>query len=151
MNPSFIIIGCVKCGTSSLYRYLNDHPQILPCKTKEPGYFNNRGLLRLIWKYRRYKNLFPKMNHKEAVGEWLDLGKDLKMHPSQFKKKILDDKTYFTGEATANTFTCANPRWVKMILPKVKLILLLRDPSDRFISHTTCYNGFIRKEEEGMI
>jgi Sulfotransferase domain len=35
-----IIIGAMKCGTSSLYSYLRDHPEICPCITKEPEFFS---------------------------------------------------------------------------------------------------------------
>lgn len=146
MKPSFIIIGGVKCASSSLYRYLNYHPQVLPCKTKEPAYFSNRNWLRLIWGYRRYLNLFPDLTQTKAIGDWLDLGDDNKMHPSKFTKKIEAGKKYITGEATATTHTHANPRIVKLFLPKVKLILLLRDPSERFISH---YNMLRRFHDEG--
>lgn len=146
MKPSFIIIGGIKCASSSLYRYLNNHPQVLPCKTKEPGYFNSKSIFRLMLGYRRYINLFPKQNQSEAVGDWLDLGADEQMHASQFKKVIKPDINYITGEATASTFVFANPKMVKLLFPKIKLILLLRDPSERFISH---YNMLHRFHKEG--
>lgn len=37
-----MIIGAMKCGTSSLYAYLSKHPNICPCVTKEPKFFANR-------------------------------------------------------------------------------------------------------------
>lgn len=38
-----IIIGAMKCGTSSLYDYLVEHEEIAPCLTKEPGFFSRQG------------------------------------------------------------------------------------------------------------
>jgi hypothetical protein len=39
-----VIIGSMKCGTSSLYDYLAGHPAICPCVTKEPEFFSeNQG------------------------------------------------------------------------------------------------------------
>ena len=146
MKPSFVIIGGVKCASSSLYRYLNDHPLILPCKTKEPRYFNNRFWIQLLLKYPWYLNQFHKKGEAEAVGDWLDLGEDDKMHASQFRKRIEPDKNYITGEATASTFMNVNPKRIKFIFPKMKLILLLREPAERFISH---YNMFVRLYNEG--
>lgn len=35
-----IIIGAMKCGTTSLYSYLAQHPELCECKTKEPEYFS---------------------------------------------------------------------------------------------------------------
>lgn len=34
-----IIIGAMKCGTTSLFSYLQEHPQICPAMVKEPGFF----------------------------------------------------------------------------------------------------------------
>ena len=34
-----IIIGAMKCGTTSLFNYLAQHPQIAPCREKEPSFF----------------------------------------------------------------------------------------------------------------
>ena len=56
INPDFIIIGAARSGTTSLYRYLHEHPQILLSQKKEPNYFSfNFGKLN----YLKYK-LFPK-------------------------------------------------------------------------------------------
>jgi hypothetical protein len=38
-RPGFLIIGAGKCGTSSLYHYLVDHPRVLPAKQKQIHYF----------------------------------------------------------------------------------------------------------------
>jgi hypothetical protein len=39
-----IIIGAMKCGTSSLYSYLQNHPEICPAIIKEPEFFSeNQG------------------------------------------------------------------------------------------------------------
>lgn len=34
-----LIIGCFKSGTTSLYKYLTQHPQISACTEKEPNFF----------------------------------------------------------------------------------------------------------------
>jgi len=36
-----LIIGAMKCGTTSLFSYLAQHPQISPCNVKEPRFFSN--------------------------------------------------------------------------------------------------------------
>ena len=50
--PDFLIIGASKCGTTSLYNYLIQHPNIYPAKTKEVNYF---GRYSTIW----YRPNFP--------------------------------------------------------------------------------------------
>src|SRR5258706_10844360 len=37
--PSFFIVGAPKTGTTSLHRYLDQHPQIYMSPVKEPCYF----------------------------------------------------------------------------------------------------------------
>ena len=65
---------------------------------------------------------------------------------SKFKKLIHPDVDYITGEATATTMVRANPKIVKRIFPKVKIIALVRNPTDRLISH---YQMFKRFDEDG--
>jgi hypothetical protein len=49
-RPGFLIIGAGKCGTSSLYHYLTDHPRVLPAIKKQIHYFKVRlkSLLNLV-------------------------------------------------------------------------------------------------------
>src|SRR5581483_3154382 len=37
--PNFFIVGAPKAGTTSLYHYLGQHPQIYMCPVKEPCHF----------------------------------------------------------------------------------------------------------------
>jgi tetratricopeptide (TPR) repeat protein len=45
-GPQFLIIGVAKCGTSSLYEYMIQHPQILSAAKKEIDFINhiNKGI-----------------------------------------------------------------------------------------------------------
>ena len=38
-KPDFFIVGAPKCGTTSLYYYLRQHPEIFLPDYKEPHYF----------------------------------------------------------------------------------------------------------------
>jgi hypothetical protein len=39
MKPNFMILGAAKCGTTSLYHYLRQHPQVYMSEPKEPRFF----------------------------------------------------------------------------------------------------------------
>lgn len=111
--PNFIIIGEAKCGTTSLYNYLIQHPNIESALTKEINFFN--------WSYDKPKNWY-------------------KAHfPTSFKQKISEKvlkKQFLTGEATPlYLFHSLVPKRVFQILPKVKLIICLRNPIERAYSH----------------
>src|SRR5262245_29613028 len=38
--PSFFVVGAPRCGTTALYTYLRQHPEIFLPESKEPHYFN---------------------------------------------------------------------------------------------------------------
>lgn len=38
-----LIIGAMKCGTTSLYNYLAQHPEISACTYKEPSFFSTES------------------------------------------------------------------------------------------------------------
>ena len=40
-KPNFIIIGAMKSGTTSLYSYIRQHPDVFVSSVKEPLFFNN--------------------------------------------------------------------------------------------------------------
>lgn len=40
MTRLCIILGAAKCGTTSLFSYLAQHPDIAGCSNKDPNYFS---------------------------------------------------------------------------------------------------------------
>lgn len=40
--PNFLIVGAAKCGTSSLHKYLDQHPSIFMSKVKEPRFLSSQ-------------------------------------------------------------------------------------------------------------
>jgi hypothetical protein len=111
--PSFIIFGSTRTGTTSLYEYLENHPSILPPIKKEIGFFNYAYHTNPKW----YKMYFPTTNEKQKV-------ENIK------KNKII------TGESTPSYFIDPRvPKRIFSLLPKIKLVALLRNPVDRAISH----------------
>src|SRR5690606_1060014 len=80
--PNFIIIGAPKAGTTSLYYYLRQHPQIFMSSVKEPNFFATEGLdlhtedaLDRVWidqsitDLDSYSTLFADVKDETAVGE----------------------------------------------------------------------------------
>lgn len=116
--PHFIIIGAMKAGTTSLYSYLIQHPQILPSNKKEIHYFDANYEMGTLW----YRSHFP--------------------HQSKIKEGII------TGEASPYyLFHPFAPKRIFQLLPDVKLIIILRNPVDRAISH---YFHEVRAKTEDM-
>lgn len=112
-TPDYLIIGAEKCGTTSLYEYLLRHPNIIPAKGKEISYFDNKFRNGFGW----YKTFFPSLLNKKCNQNFL-------------KNKII------SGEATPRYLNHPHaPKRVLKLLPKIKLIVLLRNPVDRAYSH----------------
>jgi hypothetical protein len=111
--PDFLIIGTQRGGTTSLYRYLQAHPCISPASTKEVHFFDMRFHKGLAW----YRAHFPSRIEQYAV-------------------ERLHGHRLVTGEASAlYLFHPHTPKRVAETLPSVKLIVLLRNPVDRALSH----------------
>lgn len=94
--------------------------------------------------------MFPMRDFEgEIEADWLDLGGDDKMHASRFSKRVQREKNYITGEATATTFFAAKPGLIKFLLPEVKLIMMIRNPTDRYVSHYRMYERFKKEGRTG--
>jgi tetratricopeptide (TPR) repeat protein len=106
-RPKFLIIGTTKSGTSSLYSYINQHPNVLPAIQKEIKYFSDYG------------------KEKDQSLDWY-----LAHFPS-----LINTSLYYSGEATPFYFyqSYAASR-IKKNFPEIKLILIFRDPVARAIS-----------------
>lgn len=66
-KPNFFIVGAAKCGTTSLYHYLEQHPEIGMASYKEPCYFCYN---QLYDDKELYVNLFSHLNKNiEMIGE----------------------------------------------------------------------------------
>jgi hypothetical protein len=66
-KPGFLIIGAGKSGTSSLYYYLQDHPQVQPAKMKQIQFFDHQFHRGSEWYFRAH---FPhSMEQYHITGE----------------------------------------------------------------------------------
>jgi hypothetical protein len=64
-QPSFLIIGSQKAGTTSLYKYLCQHPKILEAKKKEVNFFGDQFHQGIDF----YQTQFPKLKPGEITGD----------------------------------------------------------------------------------
>jgi hypothetical protein len=69
-QPNFFILGAPKCGTTSLARWLSEHPQVFIPSIKEPHYFSTDLRNRTVRTEGGYRKLFRNTRpvHR-AVGE----------------------------------------------------------------------------------
>ena len=72
--PDFLIVGAARSGTSSLYFYLRDHPEIFMPEFKEPHFFSFLGKSsphpkRPSWILKDYLELFVPSREDQIIGE----------------------------------------------------------------------------------
>lgn len=69
-KPDFFIIGAPKCGTTSLARYLAEHPRVFFSDPKEPHFFNTDMTFRFCRSEAEYLKLFEQAGQEHlARGE----------------------------------------------------------------------------------
>ena len=126
--PNFLIIGAPKAGTSSIYAYLKQHPDVYMSPVKEPHFFmveNEKVNLRgpgdqerfksAAYQLKEYQNLFSGVTNEIAIGE---------------------ASTTYLGSQNA----CKN---IKKYVPDAKLIAILRNPVD------AAYASFLHLVRDG--
>ena len=118
--PNFLLIGAAKSGTSSLYDYLGQHPEIFVSPVKEPNFFALEGEVVdfqgpgddrtinavCITDIERYRALFREADEHAAVGE----------------------------ASTLYLYSSKAPERIKHYLPNARLIAVLRNPVERAFS-----------------
>ena len=72
--PNFFIVGAPRCGTTSLWYYLNQSPEIFMSSKKEPWYFNSPKYVNVypekpIHEKKEYLSLFQGVQNEKLVGE----------------------------------------------------------------------------------
>jgi len=123
--PSFLIIGAAKCGTTTVYNYLKEHPQVAMCQAKEPRYF-------------AFQDAPPDPSDPIMAESICD--------PETYRDAFtVNALTRATGEASP--IYLAHPdayRAIHAHNPQMKLIAVLRDPSERAFSH------FLMSQRQGF-
>lgn len=113
--PNLLLVGAAKSGTTSLYHYLNEHPEIYMAHPKEPRFFSYCG---------------SKKFNSIAITDFSDYQK---IFNGTAKEKII-------GEASVN-YLYYHQRAIKNIkkyLPnyqETKIIVIVRQPAHRAFSH----------------
>jgi len=108
--PDFLVIGAMKCGTTTLFRDLETHPGVFMPEDKEPHALvsdevtTEAGLA-------RYASLFKPARDDQLAGE------------------------ASTGYTKVPWQTGAPQRAKKLLRPDLKLIYIVRDPIARIVSH----------------
>jgi len=148
--PNFFIVGAPKAGTTSLYHYLDQHPQVYMSPIKEPCYFASEV---------RPENFSDEMQPQvrrqmDELGEYLQGS----MSTKRFGGLVTTWEDYLKlfrnvqgetaiGEASVcYLWSETAPRNIAARIPDARLIMILRDPAERAVSQYwhAVTNGLVR-------
>jgi len=111
--PEFLVIGAQRAGTSSLYKWLEAHPDVVASLRKETEYLTARWCRGEGW----YRGHFPSRHSRRVAS-------------------ALGRPPLVTFEASPNyLFHPLAPLRAATLVPDAKLVALLRNPVDRAFSH----------------
>jgi hypothetical protein len=119
--PDFLVIGAGKSGTTSIDKYLNQHPGIFVPKSKEPNFFGYENM-----KIEDFDGNAEEIAHFRNSVTTLDRYLQIfeEAQPHQIKGET--SNTYMYHEQA--------PYRIKYYIPDVKLIAVLRQPAGRLYS-----------------
>lgn len=106
--PGIIVAGGMRCGTTSLFDWLKDHPQVSASRRKEVHYFDLQLAKGTGW----YRRQFA----------------PLRRLPDGTDSRPLESSPYYI-------FHPAVPARVRAVVPDARVVFLLRDPVERAVSH----------------
>lgn len=118
--PNAFLIGAAKCGTTTLFRTLREHPEIHGSQPKEPKFFGAQYYKGWDW----YLSLF-------------EAGRQL---PVRMEASVL----YTGGDALFH----GSAQMIRHYIPDPKFLFIARDPVARIVSHWRHYKG-IRPDHAG--
>jgi hypothetical protein len=118
--PNAFLIGAAKCGTTTLFRTLREHPEIHGSQPKEPKFFGSQYYKGWDW----YLSLF-------------EAGRNL---PIRMEASVL----YTGGDALFH----GAAQMIHHYIPNPKFLFIARDPMARIVSHWRHYKG-IRPDHTG--
>ena len=124
-DPTFLVIGAQKCGTSWLEHMLRQHPDIFAPKAKELRFFTRKYDKGLDW----YRDQFAAHSGEKEIGEFTPNYLWSCSNEQEIKELKLHTNIY---------------EMVHGHYPDLKLIVALRDPVQRAIS---AYYHFIRSRK----
>ncbi len=148
--PNFFLVGAPKAGTTSLYHYLDQHPQIYMSAIKEPHYFAaeireencdpelRRRMARESRALREF--LSGPMREKRFGGIVPDWEDYVRLFANAVNESVL-------GEASVcYLWSPSAPARIAERIPDAKILVMLRDPVDRAFSEYLhgLGNGVIR-------
>lgn len=121
IRPNLLLAGFQKCGSSSLFHMLNKHPEIAGSKPKESFALTDPN----------YPHFSEKLSWETPEFDWKPI----------FSENTKGDQcSYYMEGSVCNFYQEKAFNYVRTY-PDTKVIFIIRDPIQRFISSYSYYGG----------
>lgn len=128
--PTFIVIGVAKAGTTSFFRYFDQHPDVFMCPEKGTNFFGYEDARSWEW---HDEGEPPLLRHFRV--------RTLEEYELAFSGAVGETAV---GEVSPQYFRCPTAaRRIREHIPDVKLIVSLRNPADR------AFSGYLMRVRRG--
>lgn len=136
IKPNLFIVGAAKAGTTSIYHYLNKHPDIYMSPIKEPHYFSKDircenftqdECMNVCFDIEKY---LSKSKLEEKHIAFID---DYKQYLQLFRE--VKEEKYLAEISNGYLFSDIAAQEIYDFNPNAKIIIILRNPVERAYSH----------------
>jgi len=136
IKPNFFIVGAAKAGTTSLYSYLDKHPNVFMSPIKEPHYFSKDIRCKYFGDIYKSNVCFDIKNYlsnekleKRHIAFIEERSDYLQLFKESYNEKCIGEISngYLYSKIAAKEIYDFNPN--------AKIIIVLRDPVERAFSH----------------
>jgi hypothetical protein len=135
--PNFFVVGAPKAGTTSVWRYLDQHPDVFMSPIKEPAFFSpemvkvSDGTSARQARERRDIQAFldgpmTERRHEGFVVEWETYCRLFR--DARAERAIGEGTVSYLGSLAA-------PEAIRQRIPDARIVMILRDPAERLFSH----------------
>ena len=135
-QPTFLVVGAVKAGTTSLHEYLQQHPEVYMSPVKETNHFSDADM-----DFAHF-NVDYRQDIDHNLDKYLAGTMDHKIHIAHVRtaaqysllyKNVQDEKAI--GEVSNSYLYCpSTAAAIHQALPAVQIVMVLRNPVDRLYS-----------------
>jgi hypothetical protein len=128
--PDFLIVGVARCGTTSLFHYLSQHPELEASRLKEPKYFSSASAKNRNGPGDSLINLSEVKTQEDYLRLWSD--------SNRLKFEASSDYFYHFNVTISR---------IKSEIGDIPIIIALRNPKERSFSS---YMNLVRDSREHL-
>lgn len=138
-EPNFFVVGAAKCGTTTLYDFLEQHPDVYMSPIKEPHFFcSDIRIENFSEEYKKYVNSRGINIHEYVEGDmskkyWEYYIDDIDTYLKLFKN--VNNQKAIGEISNGYLFSSVSAHEIKKKYPEAKIVMILRNPISRAYSH----------------